>query len=137
MIHVFSQIDLDPEGPSSISGERATASRPASFFGFLEPIAQYLPTAIEIHGSDHDMGSWLLGNDQRLAALNAIREGRFLTEEELKPLEKRLQRVEIEGLRSACPEDSPAWKAAIAEKNGSSIPGDTLGPTHFVAPLVR
>ncbi len=124
-------MDLSPKTASNISGERGTAVRPQLLFRLLEPIAQHLPADIELHGSDHDMGSWLLGDDQEQAALQAIKEGRYLTAEELKEFEKRIGRREVERLRSACPEDSRAWKEAMAEKADiagiyESLPGESL-----------
>lgn len=109
----YSQMTLSPNAPSSISGERAHIGRAKSLFTLLEPIAQYLPVEISIHVSDHDAGTWILGEDQRLATQDAIRDNRFLSEEELLPLEKRDGRVGVKGLVSACPEESPAWQRAV------------------------
>ena len=77
-----------------------------------------MPAVVTIYGSDHDMGSSLLGEDQRQAALQAIKAGRYLTEEELVLLERRNGRGAVGDLVSACPEDSPAWKMRLAEKDG-------------------
>ena len=61
------------------------------------------------------MGSWLLGEDQRLAALEAIEEGRYLTDDQLESYEKKVGRVDVAGLVSTCPEDSLAWKMAKSQ----------------------
>ena len=125
----FSNITLSPHSPSSIAGERGAESRPKSLFSLLEPIAQFLPADVIIYGSDHDMGSWLLGDDQRQAARQAIRAGRYLTEEELVILERRNGRGAVGGLVSACPEDSPAWQMRLAEKSGEQVEIESTGET--------
>lgn len=70
--------------------------------------------------SDHDLGSWILAEDQRAAIRQALKEGRYLSEEELKPFEQRVGRVEVKGQSSACREDSPAWKRSLARQNGET-----------------
>lgn len=69
--------------------------------------------------SDHDLGSWILAEDQRAIINQAITDGRYLTEEELKPYEQRVGRagVEVKGQSSACKEDSLAWKMSLARQN--------------------
>jgi hypothetical protein len=123
----FSNITLSPHSPSTIAGERGAESRPKSLFSLLEPIAQFLPADVVIYGSDHDMGSWLLGDDQRQAAKQAISAGRYLTEDELVLLERRNGRGAVGGLVSACPEDSPAWQMRLAEKDGEQWDFETTG----------
>jgi hypothetical protein len=78
------------------------------------------------------MGSWLLGEDQRQAAMQAIRAGRYLTEEELVILERRDGRGAVGGLVSACPEDSPAWLMRLAEKNGEQPEVENTGKTSIM-----
>lgn len=90
-------------------GPRAEAIRPGILFGFLEAIAQYLPCNITMTMSDHDAGTGVLGEDQRLSAFRAISEGRYLTPEELIGFEKGEGRRPVKGLVSACPEDSLGW----------------------------
>jgi hypothetical protein len=124
---LFSKINLSPTASSTISGERGATSRPRSLFTLLEPIAQFLPTDVQFYGSDHDMGSWLLGDDQHKAAMQAIRVGRYLTEAELAAFERRSHRVEVEGLVSVCPKDSPAWKMRMAEKYGGYVKPESTG----------
>lgn len=72
--------------------------------------------------SDHDLGSWLLGDDQRQAALKAARKGRYLSEASLKGFEQRNGRVAAPGLVSACPEGSAAWNRSLGlvDKMGDS-----------------
>lgn len=116
-----SHITLDPNGPSSLSGLRATGDRPRLLFKLLEPIAQYLPRAITFTGSDHDLGSALLGDDLRQAALKAIESGEYLTKDELGRLEKRLERVGVKGTASACPVGSLAWNQSLAAQEGRPV----------------
>jgi hypothetical protein len=53
------------------------------------PIAQYLPEATEFTTSTHDLGSWILGDDQRLLLKAKVADGKYATEEELKPFENK------------------------------------------------
>jgi hypothetical protein len=126
-----SKITLDPHGPSSISGVRATGARPRLLFSLLEPIAQYLPRAISFTGSDHDLGSALLGDDLRQAALRAIGEERYLTVEELGALEKRLGRVVLKGTASACPVGSLGWNQSLAIQEGRPVEPIHQGQSRF------
>ncbi|WVF69398.1 hypothetical protein IAT40_004175 [Kwoniella sp. CBS 6097] len=114
-------ITLSPDGPSKLFGDRAHSARPRLLFKLLEPIAQYLPSELTFSLSDHDLGSWLLGDDQKQAALQAIRDGRYLTEEELKAFEKREGRVKVKGFFSACPVGSPGWNQGLAMLDGHEI----------------
>lgn len=117
---ILSHITLSPDGPSSLFGERKISARPRLLFQLLEPIAQYLPKEVTFTLSDHDLGSWILGDDQKQAALQAISEGKYLTEAELKQLEKREGRQPVKGLVSACPQGSPGWERGLAIKEGRS-----------------
>ena len=82
--------------------------------------------------SDHDLGSWLLADDQRIAIKTAIKEGRYMTEDELRPYEQRLGRVQVKGLASACPEDSPAWQRSLALQDGEAwVDNRTMGETNL------
>jgi hypothetical protein len=87
----------------------------------LEPIAQYLPETVSFQGSDHDLGSWLLGDDQKQAALQAVREHRYFTPEEIKRFQQREGRVEVKGLAAACPVGSMAWNQSLAIQAGLSV----------------
>ncbi|WRT67552.1 uncharacterized protein IL334_004524 [Kwoniella shivajii] len=121
------QITLSPDGPSSIYGQRAHSARPRLLFQLLEPIAQYLSREVTFTISDHDLGSWILGDDQKQAASDAIREGRYLSEQDLKVLEKREGRQPVKGLVSACPEGSPGWEIGVAIRD--NLPIDDEIPT--------
>ena len=77
-----------------------------------------LPSDVTMHISDHDLGSWILGDDQRQLLVNAARTGRTVDPAEIKPLENK-QRDVIKTLESACPKDSPAYLAAL-EAGGDS-----------------
>ncbi|ODN95887.1 hypothetical protein L198_04506 [Cryptococcus wingfieldii CBS 7118] len=116
-----SHITLSPTTASSLYGERAHSSRARWLFELLEPIAQYLPGEVTLSLSDHDLGSWLLGDDQKQAALEAIEEGRYLTEEEIKGFEKKDGRVSVKGTVSACPPGSPGWQRGVAKREGREI----------------
>lgn len=93
-----SQITLDPKGPSSISGVRGSSSRPALLFSLLEPIAQYLPSRITFYGSDHDLGSTLLGDDQFQAIMKAVGDRRYISEDVLKGFEQGVGKGEVKGV---------------------------------------
>ena len=116
-----SSITLDPKGGSTIDGDRAEATRAKQIFGLLSPLASILPSTVTLHFSDHDLGSWLLADDQRKLIKNALQEGRYLSEAELKPYEKRLNRVEVKGIASACSEDSPAWQRSLQKQRGEPL----------------
>lgn len=127
----LSRITLDPNGASELAGIRAHGVRPRLLFSLLEPIAQHLPRAITIYGSDHDLGGALLGDDQRQAAYSAIKDGRHLTEEELKKYEQRIGRVKVKGTASACPEGSLAWNLTLAAQAGVPAPPVDEGESPF------
>ncbi len=62
----------------SITGNRATATRPKSLKGMIEGFRHFLPEgfSLDITGSDHDLGSWVLGQDQRDRAVELVRQGK-------------------------------------------------------------
>lgn len=72
----------------------------------LEAISTYLPKAVTIYGSDHDMGNSVLSDELRNAALDAAAKGTYLTEDELKRLESPHDHGL--GLLASCSETSPA-----------------------------
>jgi len=117
-----SEIVLDPKGKSHTKGPRGSATRPQQLFGLLEPIAQCLPTKIAFHGSDHDLGSTLLGDDQRQAALEAIRGKRYLTEKELRRYEDGIGKGLVKGTVAACPAASLSWNQTLLKQEGRYIP---------------
>ncbi len=93
-------INLGPTSPLTITGARSTATRAKQLSGLVSTIAHLLPEQIEMHVSDHDLGSWILGDDQREMAMSRIRTGlkedgtglnsiRHLSANELKRLENR------------------------------------------------
>lgn len=132
-----SHITLSPTGESRLYGDRAHSARPRLFFSLIQPLAPLLPREVTIHGSDHDLGSWLLGDDVKQgklkiatpsspqltnsAALQAIREGRYLSTEELKDLEKKDRGLEVKGTVSACPKGSAAWNRALVLQRGGQV----------------
>ncbi|WVR06184.1 hypothetical protein IAU60_003214 [Kwoniella sp. DSM 27419] len=124
-------ITLSPDGESKLFGDRAHFARPRLLFRLMQPLAQYLPSEVTFSLSDHDLGSWLLGDDQKQAALTAISEGRYLSEEDLKPLEKKEGRRPVKGLVSACPEGSPGWNRGVAIREGTPI-DEPLKDTSFI-----
>lgn len=133
---LHSHISVGPDGQSSLTGERSNHPRAKQLFNLVLPLQHMLPSHVDIHVSDHDLGSWILGDDQRDLALTriqtAMREDltglnsvKFLTPNELKRLENRKRnghpgwfvsgaefRGDIRRLtvtaQSACPETSPA-----------------------------
>jgi hypothetical protein len=117
-----SKITLDPRGPSSISGTRGSTSRPALLFSLLEPIAQYLPSEIIFYGSDHDLGSTLLGDDQFQAIMKAVEEKRYITEDALEGFERGIGKGEVKGTVAACPVGSLSWNQSLLRQEGGFIP---------------
>jgi hypothetical protein len=68
----------------------------------------------------------LLGDDQRQAALEAIKDGKYLTDEELKGYEKK-NRGAVKGIASACPVGSLTWNQSLAIQEGRSIEPPSKG----------
>lgn len=101
-----SSITLDPNGPSSLGGERESFIRPNQMFSMLEPIAQYLDKEVTIYASDHDMGNSVIHDDLRAAALEAAAKGTYISTEELERLEDG--RDHGLGMFASCSETSPA-----------------------------
>jgi len=122
-----SEIVLDPKGQSRIQGSRGFASRPQLLFQLLQPIAQFLPNKISFYGSDHDLGSTLLGDDQRQAAFEAIRNKMYLTDEDLSRHEQGIGRGKVKGTVAACPEGSLAWNQTLSQQEGAFIPVSESG----------
>lgn len=111
-------ISVGPTIVPSLTGERSTHPRAKQLFNLILPLASHLPADIAFHISDHDLGSWILGDDQRELAMTRIRTAmksdgtglnaiKFLQQPELTRLENR-KRNGHPGWFSACPEDSPA-----------------------------
>lgn len=80
--------------------------------------------------SDHDLGSWILGEDLRTAAMRTIARGKYFTDNFLKSLEKK-NRNEYSGITAACPRGSRGWvkmqgasraAAQADDKKGESSP---------------
>jgi hypothetical protein len=118
-----SELVLDPKGKSHAKGTRGFATRPQLLFSLLEPIAQYLPTKISFHGSDHDLGTTLLGDDQRQAAFDAIRKKRYMTEDELRGYEDGIGKGVVKGTVAACPVGSLSWNQTLVKQEGGYVPG--------------
>jgi hypothetical protein len=118
-----SEIILDPKGKSDAKGTRGFATRPQLLFSLLEPIAQYLPTKISFHGSDHDLGTTLLGDDQRQAAFDAIRKKRYMAEDELRGYEDGIGKGVVKGTVAACPVGSLSWNQTLVKQEGGYVPG--------------
>ncbi|ORX41279.1 hypothetical protein BD324DRAFT_644319 [Kockovaella imperatae] len=115
------QLNLIP-GNCSITGDRAGSARGKLLFRLIAPLVDLLPAPITFSMSDHDLGSWLVADDQRRHLNEAISQQRFVTEQELAPFEKRIGRVVVKGLTSACPEDSPGWQYGLAQLDGGMLP---------------
>jgi hypothetical protein len=95
-----SHINVGPTVEPSLSGQRSNAPRAKQLFNLVLPLAHLLPRDIAIHASDHDLGSWILGDDQRELALSRINTAKksngtglnqvkFLSPNDLKRLENR------------------------------------------------
>lgn len=99
---------LTPNAVEAV-GPRAEAGRPQSLKGLFDGFRHRLPEDfdIEFTGSDHDLGSWILGDDQRERAMELVQEGRHFTMDELKELQS-MKRTPVKGWFSACKLDSPA-----------------------------
>jgi len=98
----------------------------------LEAIAQYLPTKISFHGSDHDLGTTLLGDDQRQAAFDAIRDKKYLAEEDLKRFEDGIGRGVVKGTVAACPVGSLSWNQTLLKQEGGNVPGVEAGTSIYL-----
>lgn len=88
---IFYQADLsithlDPHGPSWSDGVNPNF-RADDLMDLLEPIAQYLPDYVEFTTSTHDLGSLIIGDDQKVFLEEKIAKGEYATEEELRPFE--------------------------------------------------
>lgn len=75
--------------------------------------------------SDHDLGSWILGEDLRTAAMKTIARGKYFTDNFLKSLEKK-NRNEYSGITAACPRGSPGW-VKMQGASGAAQEDDTKG----------
>ncbi len=95
-----SHISVGPDGESALTGQRSTHPRAKQLFNLILTLQGLLPSHVDIHVSDHDLGSWILGDDQRDLAMTriqtAMREDltglnnvKFLTQPELTRLENR------------------------------------------------
>ncbi|KAJ9107286.1 hypothetical protein QFC21_000733 [Naganishia friedmannii] len=116
-------ISVGPTIVPKIGGPRASATRAKQFLSLVSPLSDLLPTDITMVASDHDLGSWILGADQRSLAIGRVHtaldeareEGktgglnnvRYLGGSELKHLENQ-NRNGITGWFSACDENSAA-----------------------------
>lgn len=111
-------LQVGPNVETQRTGLRADATRAKQFESLVGPLREWIPQDLELHVSDHDLGSWILGADQRDLAVSrihsALREDgtglnrvRYLSPTELKRLENK-NRHEMQGWFSACPDNSPA-----------------------------
>lgn len=121
-----SRITLDPDNVR-ITGDRSLSPRGLLLLRLVTPLAPLLPRSsdgspISIQVSDHDLGSWIPGADQMKAIGKAIKQGRYMTEEELAPYEKQEGRGPVKGLFSACPVDSPGWQAGLKRGISEFVP---------------
>lgn len=117
------------------SGPRADASRPKSLKDMIDGFRHRLPADFEAEftGSDHDLGSWVLGEDQRERALELVSEGKHFEQEELARLQD-MKRTPVKGWFSACSLDSPANAQPDAENapDAGSTRDDGLVPKTFI-----
>ncbi|KAL7424320.1 hypothetical protein Q5752_000002 [Cryptotrichosporon argae] len=114
------QINFDPDAEVTFTGAQANSQRQQALLELLRPLNALMPSAFTIYVSDHDMGNFVAPDALRQSALGAVAEGRYLSDDQLKLLESR-GRTQFKTLASACPEDSPAWRLAVAEAKGETI----------------
>jgi hypothetical protein len=79
-----------------------------------------------------------LGDDQRQAAFDAIRDKRYLTEGELRGYEDGIGKGVVKGTVAACPAGSLSWNQTLVKQEGGYMPGvepGTSSPTlSFTSP---
>ncbi|KAL7423567.1 hypothetical protein Q5752_001147 [Cryptotrichosporon argae] len=111
--HQF-EIVLDP-ATGDVTSTGMEHRRRTDMRNLLSGIVRYLPARTRMVHSLHDMGSGLPGEDQRRFLEDKILRGEYATAEELKYYENvhRHAQKNIQGLATACPEDSPAWREAV------------------------
>jgi len=70
-------LDVDTEGVE-LTGDRSWSARPKHIQGLINGFKQFLPKDFQLRvtGSDHDTGSVILGRDQRMRALQLVKEGK-------------------------------------------------------------
>lgn len=111
-------LQVGPNVETRRSGLRADATRAKQFESLVGPLREWIPQDLQLHVSDHDLGSWIVGADQRELAIQRIHAAlkddgtglnavKHLSATELKRLENK-NRHEMQGWFSACPDDSPA-----------------------------
>lgn len=59
----------------------------------------------------------------RQAAFTAIKEKKYLTEEELRRFEEGIGKGKVQGTVAACPEGSLAWNQSLVRQEGGQVPG--------------
>lgn len=72
------RITSDPSRGIEATGGRADNARPRMLAGMIEGFRIALPRGfdVQITASDHDLGSWVLGQDQRDRAVELVGQGR-------------------------------------------------------------
>ena len=75
-----------------------------------------------------------MGDDQRQAAFDAIRDKKYLAEEDLKRFEDGIGRGVVKGTVAACPVGSLSWNQTLVKQEGGYIPGVEPGTSslHFI-----
>lgn len=66
-------VNVGPTTEPTLTGQRSTAVRAQQFLKMVTPLGPILPRDIPIHVSDHDLGSWILGQDQRDIAIGRVK----------------------------------------------------------------
>jgi hypothetical protein len=115
---IISQISLSPTSSPSMTGPRSMSPRGRHLFHLLTPLSTLLPSPIKITVSDHDMGNWLLGDQQLEMARKAINKGKYLTEADLKVFENKNARGEVKGMMSACGRWSRGYNVTLWKQRG-------------------
>lgn len=79
---------LDPTDQDACFADGTNPNaRADAMLDLLVPIASNLPEIVDMVVSTHDLGSWIIGDDQRIFLENKIANREYATAEELKPFE--------------------------------------------------
>ena len=82
-----SVLNLSRTSPITVTGAISDSWRAKLLSSLLQPIAYVLPDDMSIAGVVHDLGSLLLGDDQRVFIEDKLARGQWASKEEIKPFE--------------------------------------------------
>ncbi|ORX41228.1 glycosyl transferase family 90-domain-containing protein [Kockovaella imperatae] len=130
-----SNLHLGPNTPVKVDGGNPNF-RGHALGELLQDLRHLLPDEVVLAGSTHDLGSTMMGDDQRQYLETKIAAGEYVDphDEAFKRLEWNLRHGDRgqTGQASSCPEDSPAWieDAKRYEREGGPIKGPA--PPSFI-----